>query len=49
MVIAVDDTIDPVLLSYLERNIAIAEAEQVNLLILELDTPGADEWMWHRI
>lgn len=40
MVITVDDAVEPGLASYLERNIASAREKQVDLLILELDTPG---------
>ena len=40
MIISVDDAVELGLSSYLERNIATAEAEGADLLILELDTPG---------
>ena len=40
MIITVDDAVEPGLASYLERNVGIAQQEQVDLIILELDTPG---------
>jgi len=40
MVISVDDAVEPGLAAYLQRNIAAAQAQQVDLLLLELDTPG---------
>lgn len=40
MIITVDDAVEPGLVSYLERNIETAKEQQVDLLILELDTPG---------
>lgn len=40
MIITVDDAVELGLFSYLERNIAVAEQEEADLIILELDTPG---------
>lgn len=40
MVIDLEDTVEPGLTSYLERNFAAAEQEQVDSVILIMDTPG---------
>ena len=40
MIITVDDAVELGLSSYLERNIATAEEQGADLIILELDTPG---------
>lgn len=39
-VIPVEETIDPGLASFVERGIAEAEKQQVDLILLEIDTPG---------
>ena len=40
MVITVDNAVESGLASYLERNVAAAKEKHVDILILELDTPG---------